>query len=272
MKTTAFGSLIWLVTFVPLFMTGNLYFQVTALLFSAFFIWVPLALRLSGDSNKWIFWAGFAQIATLWIPDPGWRLMVSLPYLACWIQTLLLTFNDLRRLLALGFGMVGALFWGVSQLRVPLFGFSPAIILLTAVHYHFAGFAVVTLMRLSSGISNILFWGYGLSVVAVALGITMGAHYELIPTLILCVFLVRFSMHFCQHYRSILAKLSAVSLGLGLALAVAYAYGQLVGMSVMSWKAMVQSHGIFQSLGFVGCGYLHFLRHASKPASPVVKL
>lgn len=147
-------------------------------------------------------------------------------------------------------------------------GFSPIIVLLTAVHFHYAGFALSWLgarVELSRGWSVVLMVG----IAGVAIGITasqFGAAtwVEGIPALLLVVGGWRLAWRQWQWSADVYAtplqrwgrRISSLSLVVGLGLAVLYGWRGLWWPGWLSIPWMYAVHGTLNALGFAIPGLL----------------
>lgn len=167
-------------------------------------------------------------------------------------------------------------FWLVaSRLGMHPAGFNEPIVLLTAVHFHYAAFASPLLagmagiaLRAASGSRHKLFPAAAWSVMAapavLAAGWALGspllkliAAFALAGGLLMVVGLTFLVIpHFRNPLGGALLVLSGLSVLAGMCLVCVYAGGEFIGMKLISIPQMTVSHGILNSLGFTLCGLL----------------
>jgi hypothetical protein len=269
--------------------------------------------------------AALLLIASLGCPMP-WAIALSLPYL---LMTALAALSGAWRFVqrrsvggkaaenegrllgeagllchAIGFDAAlvylpgGALWHMLSLLEVPILGFEPAIVRLTAVHLHYVGFALplltgMTLRRvehsqartsspLSEFISSTLCIAALLNFPIIAGAMTLAQHTawrgpELAAVLllsaalsVLAIWQVRAAMAASRPAVLMLLGVSAISLATAMALAVIYAAGRYLGADWLDIPAMLPTHGMLQAVGFALCGLLAW--HAENNTNPTRKL
>jgi YndJ-like protein len=265
---------------------------------------VRLALRLVRDDDEPAGWRRLHQrvhpIATaaalLSFGLSSGPLAAALA--SAWLAfTVLLALDGLRRLTRKGLqsanvAVAGGLLyvpigggWLVlSRLGAQPMGFLEPIVLLTAVHFHYAAFATPILVggvaRFAT--ARILRSSYPVLVVAalagpllVAAGITFspslglfGAGVQSLAVLGVSVVLGGAAR---RHSRSAITRLllgvSAISPWLTAPLALAYAWGEVSKQPTISLPDMARIHGVVNALGFVLCALLGLVR--ARDASPV---
>lgn len=169
-------------------------------------------------------------------------------------------------------GGVWALF---AQLGVRPLGFSPVIVLLTGVHFHYAGFALprLTGLWLSESKPGIVFrtagWGVILGVPLVAVGITttqmaMPAWIEIVSVSILAcsAFVVslgqmRWALSVAMPTASrVFFAAGAVALSCGMVLACLYGWRTVLPLAWVQIPFMYAVHGTLNSLGFCLPGFI----------------
>ncbi len=160
-----------------------------------------------------------------------------------------------------GAGCVAAIGWRP-------FGFAPIIVLLTAVHFNFAGFAfgavVVRLRReLMNSWTAVVAVGWMAGVPLVALGITTRSNIEPIGAVMLAtaggllgVILLGRSV----RHRSLWLAVSGGSLCFAMVLAADYALAQQFGFRWLDIEMMERIHGIANAFGFALCGLIGWSR------------
>jgi len=170
---------------------------------------------------------------------------------------------------------IGAGWLVMSRLGFQPLGFGDTIVLLTAVHFHYAGFAAPILTGLSgrllahaSRVTRRLFVPAAIAVTIgtplVAAGITASPLLALVGTLVISLGLVLLAVLVCGWVvpalhsgpvRLLLVISSAVSL-ISMALASLYAYSIVTKTLIVDIPHMALSHGILNAFGFTLCGLL----------------
>lgn len=184
------GAIVWLILGAvqcPALQSDN---WARLLLQLAVLVWVPLGLSLMGNVpvllTRLVFPTALAVLVSLQLPA-GWVAAVfALPWL---LVCAILFVSGLEQLTKRGasdrafsgakiFILIGGLSILADRLALRPFGFDPAIILLTAVHFHYAGFIFLLLLGLAArSFTNRVFpvavWLALASVPLTALGITL---------------------------------------------------------------------------------------------------
>ena len=167
---------------------------------------------------------------------------------------------------------VGAVWLIMSRLGIQLLGFGDTIVLLTAVHFHFAGFAAPLLTGLtghhlpaSSKTKSI----YLLAVVCVisgtplvAAGITFSPLLALVGAVVISIGLVCLALTnitcILPFISTLLPKtlllISSVSVIPAMALAGVYAYSIVFHKLIVDIPQMAMTHGVINAFGFALCG------------------
>ncbi len=168
---------------------------------------------------------------------------------------------------------VGAIWLWASRMGIRLMGFEEPIVLLTAIHFHFAGFAAPLLAGLAgrhlrqAGRMGYFFVAAGVIILGpalVALGITLSRAVEVVSAVLLAagylglagLVLVRVLRAVPGITARILLALSALSVVVTMFAATGFAYGNFSGAFTITIPTMVNVHGWTNALGFVGCGFL----------------
>ncbi len=180
------------------------------------------------------------------------------------------------RLTARELGFVGARLlvwvggWGVLFSRAGLrpLGFSDEIVLLTGIHFHYAGFALPILAGLTAGgwpgrLTSGIVWGVLAGVPLVGVGITISAWLELSAVLLLaaaCLLLaaaqLRVGWQTGRPAVFALLAVSSMSLLGAMCLAGVYAWGEFWQQPRLDIPTMVRLHGVANAFGFTICGLL----------------
>lgn len=167
---------------------------------------------------------------------------------------------------------VGAFWLLSSRLGIQLMGFGDTIVLLTAVHFHFAGFAAPVLAGLTGrrlGLSSFISRLFAFTVICivggtplVAAGITFSATLALIGAVVISTGLVLLAVlvlgWVLRSLNSLVVQtllvISSLSSICAMMLACIYAYSLVTGSAIIDIPQMALSHGILNSLGFALCG------------------
>lgn len=161
-----------------------------------------------------------------------------------------------------------------SRLGAEPMGFREPIVLLTAVHFHFTGFAANVIsgaagrhLRAHPAAGAALYpafaGGIALGMPAVAAGfvfsptLQVGAVCVLSACLAgLAVLLLLMPAAPLGRASKALLAVAALSLLAGMALAAAYSMGEFLGRPALSILAMARTHGLLNAFGFTLCGLL----------------
>ena len=252
---------------------------------------VPLGLSLRSRAGistieqrlwqvtKWLQWpAAIAFVVAFAFAEQSYLAAAfTLPWL---VTTLLLALVGLLRLqrngwqlngqtaasAALIFLPVGAGWAVLSRAGIRPQDFSHAIVLLTAVHFHYAGFALPILTSRVIGerpgwLEKVLVAAVVVGVPAVGVGISLSPTIEVaaaIALTIACLGIASLQLSYAWRIRdrnaSPLLFVSAASLLTAMALAATYAVGEFLGQPWLPIPAMIATHGVLNAFGFAICG------------------
>jgi YndJ-like protein len=167
---------------------------------------------------------------------------------------------------------VGAVWLIMSRLGIQPLGFGDTIVLLTAVHFHFAGFAAPLLTGLAghhlqaSGKIRSL---YPLAVVCViagtplvAAGITLSPVLALLGAIVISLGLLSLALinfvcivpHISALLPRMLLVISSLSVIPAMVLAGVYAYSIVFHKLIVDIPQMAMTHGVINAFGFALCG------------------
>ncbi|MBA3532886.1 MAG: YndJ family protein [Ardenticatenales bacterium] len=286
-ELAASGGVFWLLL-VPFPLADGVLNTISKLLLLTILFFCPLLLSLISPVEENIFfysrlrllqlWAAFAVTFSFTVqqgtPGAGPALFASM-----WLLfTLLLALYGVLRLLpwrwpraeelVISAGLiylpVGAGWLVLSRLGANPLGFSDAIVLLTAIHFHYAGFAIPILVGMSGRLltrSKAPSWATMLyrAVVAgvivgpplIALGITFSRPLEALAATIFALTLMAYSLltlviivpRVSNRANQILLSLSSLILLVTMLLAMGYAVGGFSGWMALTIPQMVQFHG-----------------------------
>ena len=170
---------------------------------------------------------------------------------------------------------VGAVWLLLYRFGAHPLGFVDTIVLLTAVHFHYAGFAAPILAGFAGRklaeikpatqhVFRLVAMGLILGTPLTALGITFSPLLELAAALMLITSLLVLSFlslfvivpHITHRTAQSLLIISALSFVVAMLFAGAYAVGQFKEVLLVSIPGMVHAHGWLNALGSVCCGLL----------------
>lgn len=265
---------VWAVVFQPAW--------TAVLLLLAPFVIVPLGLRIATQTDTGPdlqFTKTLANIAPVvaisgaasFAPDPGLTAAVlSIPWM---FFTIGIAMTGLGRLLSrntlndpgigtdagLIFVAVGGIWLTISRAGLNPLGFSDAIVQLTAVHFHYAGFALpivagVTASRLGRSVAIPL--AVIVSVPLTAVGITAGGWLEWIAATTMAVAGMSTALlitHLSGHYKSAsrwLLPIAATALFAGMCLALGWSWSIAFDWNFLGLQSMAAMHGSLNALGF----------------------
>jgi len=136
------------------------YLWVHFLIISAVLIWVPMALHWCAAKGyllkivpKLSLPTGILYVSATYIASPILSFLFTIPWILIALYSTFrvafrqrrYTFDHFLKVVAFAFWIIAAV-WGASyQLEYYPFNFSPVIVLLTAAHFHFAGFLLTLL-------------------------------------------------------------------------------------------------------------------------------
>ena len=292
--SAACGALFWLLTFPVRTGDSPETDLIERVFLFAVFVIVPLAVSLIAKSENWI-----ALRYAIWAQPLGALLcfasfVLSQGVLAgalasLWLATTtLIALAGLTRIflvkriaggeLAISFGMIyvsiGGAWLVASRLGLQPFGFGDTIVLLTAVHFHFAGFAAPILAGLAGRavqrqrVASIAIATAAILVVLgtpiVAAGITFSPTLALAGTLTVTAGLALLGIAVIASVvpainsrlsKSLLvvASLSSIT---AMILASLYAYSIVTRTVIIDIPHMAMTHGLLNAFGFALCGLL----------------
>jgi len=186
-------------------------------------------------------------------------------------------------LLYLPVGGVGLV---ASRLGVGLMGFKEPIVFLTAVHFHYSGFAAPLLVwatgrvlnpvsGVKRGILRLAAWGVIVAPALVALGFVISPFLKILSSYLLATSLTGLSILTLEALPLIaptiarwLLALSAISIPGAMMLVCIYAVGDFTGHELITIPQMAASHGILNSFGFALCGLIAWTLVSGERRSP----
>ena len=247
---------------------------------------VPLAMRLTAapeDATPALSlarrlqpWAALAVVASFLVRRGPSAAVLAGVWL---VLTLLVAYHGWQRLgrtvaeVATSAGClmlpIGGGWLVLSRLGVGAFGFEEPLILLTAVHFHYAAYATLVLVGRAGRVLGesrayrLVAGGAMAGPPLLAAGITFSPLLEIVAAGIIvlavsglgALTLVRIVPRIPAAARALLA-LSSVSAFAGMACALAYAIGEFTGIGIISLGQMARIHGPLNALGFVLAGLI----------------
>ena len=169
-----------------------------------------------------------------------------------------------------GYLLVAGIWLVASRAGISLFGFHEPIVLLTAVHFHFAGFASVVLAGLvhqafvgRSGQRKLL---WALTIVVLGPGVLglaffagpkaklAGALVFALGLLGLASAMIRVGLEAKNGMGRWLLFASGGSVVVGMILVAVWAVGEYPLQAFVNIRQMAEFHGVLNGVGFVGCG------------------
>jgi hypothetical protein len=173
---------------------------------------------------------------------------------------------------------VAGVWFVVYRFGIQPLGYGETIILLTAVHFHFAGFAAPIIAGMSGRVlatrehPRSLFALAIFAMVAanpvIAAGITFSPMVGFMGTLLLSTGLLLLAVLTVGWVRpaigpvvkQLLLLIGAASTGLAMVLACLYAYSLVSQTLILTIPTMAMTHGLLNGFGFVGCSLLAWSR------------
>ncbi len=300
--STLLGTVTWLLLFaVPLPIDAPLE-PITRLLLLATLAITPLALPLAAPSER----ARNARVAhrAAVVAQPFAAVLVVIAFYqpagptaallaAAWLlPTGLAALTGLLRLVARGNAQADELCIDAGLIYVPIgavwllfnrvglnpLGFGDTIVLLTAAHFHYAGFAapilagllgrqVASIRPVAWPLFRLVAAGVVAGIALVAAGITLARYtplVEVIAALLFAASLLGLAalalsiglLAIAGRLARALLAISAASLVVTMLFAASYAVGQFLGHPIVGIPRMVQVHGWLNAIGFTLCGLL----------------
>lgn len=283
LRSAGFGFMVWLALWAPIRFAGREPGFIDRLFLLAPLVIVPLGLRLQllpRAARVAQPLCGALVVVSVLSRTGTAAALLAMPWLllgatCALIGLLRLLRGGLRRMdewclnAALVYWPVGCLWLVISRLGVNPLGFSDDIVLLTAVHFHFAGFAALTILgmtgRFAEGmLYRVTAWGAITGIPFLALGITFSPSLECAAALLLAaslvsaagitVFVVLPSVP--RRMAKVLLAISAASLVAAMAFAGIYALGKYTGGNWLEIPEMAMVHGVANAVGFSLCGLM----------------
>ena len=291
-RSAAGGVIVWLITLLLTTSDSEQAELVHKVVFWAVLVIVPLGLSVVGGQSKLYKLIVFAQPVAALLTIASFLVqkgVLSAALASAWlILNILIALFGLVRLTRRGFHRIeelsidgGLLYLPVAgawlviyRLGVQPFDYGEMIILLTVVHFHFAGFATPIIAGMSGTVlahrdypRNV----FGLSVFAliasmplVAAGITFAPWIGFAGALLLTTGLVLLAVLTIGWVRpSITSKVwrallvfGAISSCAAMVLACLYAYSVATQTLIITIPGMAMTHGLLNAFGFVTCSLL----------------
>ena len=291
-RSAAGGVIVWLITLLLTTSDSEQAELVHKVVFWAVLVVVPLALSVVAEQRGLYKLIVFAQpiaalitISAFFFQKGVLSAALASPWL---ILTILIALLGLIRLTGRGFHRIeelsidaGMLYLPVAgawlviyRLGVQLFDYGEMIILLTVVHFHFAGFATPIIAGMNGRVLARRDYPrsvFGLSVFAliaamplVAAGITFSPWIGFAGALLLTLGLVLLAVLTLGWVRPsinspgsrMLLLIGAISSCAAMVLACLYAYSLATHMLIITIPGMAMTHGLLNAFGFVTCSLL----------------
>lgn len=276
--------------------SGGLLATIENLLLFAILTIVPLACSLiapsMGHDNHFFQWAirlqpvaALMALCSFLLPVGPYAALLTLPWLAFAGLMGCAGLQHLRRgglaivyercfVAGLVYQPIGAIWLAISRFGWRPLNFAAVIVLLTAVHFHYAGFALPTLTGLAGKwlVQHKLTWRFyrwiATGIIAgtplLAAGITASPVIEMAGVVILFVSVVGLAWlsgiviarQLSMHLAAWLLRISALSLLVALTFALLYGLGEYLGWPLVTLPRMVQVHGWTNAFGSIVAGLL----------------
>jgi len=293
-RSAAGGVIVWLITLLLTTSDSEQAELVHKVVFWAVLVIVPLGLSVVGDERRSSLYklVVFAQpVAALFTVASFFvqKGMLSAALASAWlILNILIALLGLIRLTSRGFQRIeelsvdaGLLYLPVAggwlviyRLGVQPFNFGEMIVLLTAVHFHFAGFATPIIAGMSGRVLARLdyprrvYTAVVFALIAamplVAAGITFSPWIGFAGALLLTLGLVLLAVLTLgwvapsinsKAWRALLS-IGAISSCAAMVLACLYAYSVATQTLIITIPGMAMTHGLLNAFGFVTCSLL----------------
>ena len=223
-----------------------------------------------------------ASLAVLWL-----TFVIILAVGRLWrvLRTRSHTFDELCALLAFAYLAVGAAWFLASRLGWHPIDFREPIVLLTAVHFHYAGFAAAILVRalwhiLKRGFVRLLLFPVAAAgalggPALLAAGFLIGPTLKLIAALLVALGEIAVAACFIaslpdltEASARILLFISAASVAVAMCLAALWAVGEFPRQPFLDIARMAAWHGSLNAFGFTFCGLAAFVLRNSAGSAP----
>jgi hypothetical protein len=171
-----------------------------------------------------------------------------------------------------GYLLVAGIWLVASRAGISLFGFHEPIVLLTAVHFHFAGFASAVLAGLvhqafaGRNGQRMLRWDLAIVVLGpgvLGLAFFAGPKAKLVGALVFALGLLGLASAMIRvglEAKNVLGRwllfASGGSVAVGMMLVAVWAVGEYPLQAFVNIRQMAEFHGVLNGVGFVGCGLL----------------
>ena len=293
-RSAAGGVIVWLITLLLTTSDSEQAELVHKVVFWAVLVIVPLGLSVVGDERRSSLYklVVFAQpVAALFTVASFFvqKGMLSAALASAWlILNILIALLGLIRLTSRGFQRIeelsvdaGLLYLPVAggwlviyRLGVQPFNFGEMIVLLTAVHFHFAGFATPIIAGMSGRVLARLdyprrvYTAVVFALIAamplVAAGITFSPWIGFAGALLLTTGLVLLAVLTIGWVRPLITSkvwrallvFGAISSCAAMVLACLYAYSVATQTLIITIPGMAMTHGLLNAFGFVTCSLL----------------
>jgi len=186
------------------------------------------------------------------------------------------SFDSIFAVFAFFYLPIGAAWLTASRLGIAPLGFQEPIVLLTAVHFHYAGFAAPLLARSSRralvgpparsvavALLNVLSTGVVVGPGLLAAGFVIGPRVKLAAAVVLAASEVGLAVSFISALKHVarrgpkcLIGLAAASLGFAMMLAALWAIGEYPLQPFVHLAEMARFHGTANAFGFTLCGLI----------------
>lgn len=217
-----------------------------------------------------------AGLAVAWIVFCG---LLALGGLLRLFRGALARLDNLCPALAFLYSLIGAAWFVASRLGLSPMGFQEPIVLLTAVHFHYAGYAAPLLAR-SAGralvaqqknamavtLLPIVMAGVLFGPCALAIGFVVGLRVKLVTALVLALSEVGLAISFAfalnraaRLSAQLLLTIAAASVAFSMALAAVWAVGEYPLQRFVNLDQMERLHGTANAFGFTLCGLLGWI-------------
>ena len=295
LREASLGALVWFGLCLVSFLPGTHYGIIEILFLLAPWVVVPLGASLLAQrrpsrellSASWIIPPAAAFVTASFFVE---RSLLAASLASAWVLVcLVLVWDASGRLwisrgrsfvefcFAMGEGylLVAGLWLVASRAGLHPFGFREPIVLLTAVHFHFAGFASAMLAGLTYEKLRDSAWARVLGIAAagvvcgpgvLGLAFLAGPKFKLAAALLIAVSQFGLAAGMCRVGRTarlsgrLLFGVAGASVVLGMLLAASWAIGEYPLQPFVDMRQMAEFHGALNALGFAVCGLLGWVQ------------
>lgn len=287
------GVMVWVTTLLRADLGGVALGNVERILLLAPQVVVPLGLALFAPRSDNQPASSVLRLAVLFQPFAAMLVILSFSYppgqtagilcLGWLIETVLIAGYGGQRISSaqsrpaehaliagLLFCVIGGAWLALARFGIRPLDFDHAIVILTGVHFHYAGFAACLIVgragpyipKSSEQLYRIAVYGLIMGILLLAAGITFSPLIEILAALLLSASLavlgIQIAIFVVPAARPQIAQglfaVAALAVFIGMMVACAYAWGEFNHEVMVTLDQMARTHGYINAIGFCVCG------------------